>query len=114
MHVGDHCTPGLEAIDPGQCVVDAEVARMRHVAQAVGRSRDRDFQRVPALARDVADVGCIGGVADAIAERRNVCRVHVEGGQREGAALPFDAAALAALDRMLGQDRRIVAARRRD
>jgi hypothetical protein len=35
MHVGDDGPARLEAVDPGQRVVDAEMAGMRRIAQAV-------------------------------------------------------------------------------
>src|ERR1700744_1016936 len=35
VHVGDDGTLRLEALDPGQCVVDTEMAGMRPIAQSV-------------------------------------------------------------------------------
>src|ERR1700722_2389935 len=90
------------------------MAGMRRITQAVDDPEIEIFEISPTRRRDVADIGRIGGIADAITERRNVAVLHDEGRQRQRAALPLDAAAFAGLDRMMVEDRRVVAARRRD
>src|SRR5438105_4000688 len=90
------------------------MARVRRIAQPVNDPEIEVFEATPALARDVADVGRVYGISNAITERRNIAVLYGEGGQRHRPALPFDGLALARLDRMLIQDWRIIAAGRRD
>src|SRR4051794_16931083 len=56
-HVGDDGALRPEAFDPGQRVVDAEMAGMASVAQAIDDPEIEILQRAPALARDVVEVG---------------------------------------------------------
>ena len=83
------------------------------IAQPVDDPEFEIFQKRPAFGRDVADIRRIGGVADPIAERRNIAVLQDERRKRHRTALPFDGAAFAGFDRVMVQDRRIVAARRR-
>ena len=115
MHVGDDGAARLEAIDPGQRVVDAEMAGMPGIAQPVDDPEFEMFQKRPARGRDVADIGRVGGLADPIAERRNIAVLQEERRKRHRTALPFDGAAFAGLDRHDGPgsaDSRCLAARR--
>src|ERR1700730_10406090 len=65
----------------------------------------------PALSRDVVDIWRIGGIAEAITERRNIAVSQNERRERHRNALPFDGAALTGFDEVTVQDRRIVAFR---
>src|SRR5262249_29944653 len=94
--------------------VDTEMARMDVVAQAVDDPEIEIFEQRPAFTRDVADIGRIGGVRDAIAERWYLAVLEQKGGEFERASLPFGGMALSGLDRMTCEDWRIVAALRRD
>src|SRR2546423_12557801 len=114
MHVGDHGALGLESLDPGQRIVDAEMAGMAGITQPVYDPELEIFKAGPALAGDIADIGRIGGVADAIAQRRDVTVLDVERRERHRTALPCNGAALAGFDRMTIEDRWIVAAFGRD
>src|SRR5215475_14457365 len=114
VHVGDDRALRLEAVDPGQRVVDAEMAGMGGVTKAVDDPEIEIFEERPALAPDVAEVRRIGGIRDTKAERRYLAVLEQEGGEFDRAALPFGGVALAGLDRMTRQDRRIVAALRGD
>src|SRR4051794_25251905 len=114
MHVGDHGALRLEALDPGQRIVDAEMAGMRRIAQSVDDPEIEILQRRPALFRNIADIRRIGGVANAVAERGDVAVLHDKRRQRQRPALALDGMAFTGLDRMLVEDRRILAARRRD
>src|SRR6266404_4820222 len=113
MHIGDDGLARLEAVDPGQRVIDTKMAGMAGIAQPVDDPEIEILKIRPALGRDVADIGCVGGRADAIPERRDVAVLQKEGGNLDGTTLPFDNLALAGFDRMLREDRRIFAARRR-
>src|SRR5260370_40115222 len=86
---------------------------MPGITQPVDNPEIEIFQMMPALARDVADIRCVSGVADAITERRDVAMLQKEGGNHNRAALPFDGLAVSAFDRMTIEDWRITAARRR-
>src|SRR6266550_8838404 len=86
---------------------------MPGIAEPVDDPEIEIFQMMPALARNVVDIRLIGGVTDTITERRNVAMLQKEGRNHYSAPLPFDGLALAAFDRMLVEDRRIGAARRR-
>ena len=57
------------------------------VAQAIDDPEIEIFQGAPALARDVAEVGRVGGIADAIAERGMLPCCDQEGRQRHRTAL---------------------------
>ena len=87
---------------------------MRRIAQPVNNPEIEIFQRRPAFGGDIAEIGGIGGIANAVAERGDVAVLQVEGGERDRPALAEDLLALACFDRMPGQDRRIFAAFRRD
>src|SRR4030081_3163994 len=113
MHVGDDGASRLEPVDPRQRVIDAEVAGMCGVAQPINNPEIEIFEMRPALARNVADIWRIGGIGDAITERRYVAVLEKKRRERKRTALPFDGAAFAGLDSVMVQDRRIVAARRR-
>ena len=104
---------GLKRSIQRKRVADAEVARMRRVTQPVDDPEIEILDRAPARRGNVADVGRIGGIRDAIAERRDVAVLHDEGRQRHRPARALDRLALAGLDRMAVEDRRIVAAGRR-
>jgi hypothetical protein len=67
MHVGDDGAARLEAVDPGQRVIDAEMAGVAGIAQPVDDPEIEILQERPALGRNVAEVGRIGGVADPVA-----------------------------------------------
>src|SRR5262249_9536249 len=102
------------SIDPGERIIDTEMAGMGRIAQAVNNPEVEVFQQGPALARDVAEIGRVGGVADAKPERWNPAVLEKEGRQRYGTALPFDGAALGGLDRAMFEDGRIITAGWRD
>src|SRR5580692_321668 len=114
MHVGNDGAARLETADPGQRVVDAEMAGMPGITQAVDNPEIEVFEGSPARGRDITDIGGIGGVPNAIAERLNIAMLQDERRKRQWTALPFDGPAFAGFDRVMVQDRRIVAARRRD
>ena len=95
MHVGDDGAAGLEAVDPGQRVVDAEVAGMRRKAKPVNDPEIELFQKRPALVRDVVDIWRIGSIGNPVAQRGNIAMLYVECRQRDCFALPFDGAAFA-------------------
>src|SRR4051794_12480954 len=90
------------------------MAGVAGIAQPVNNPELQVSQRRPALLGDVVEIGRVGCVAYAIAERRNMAVPYLKSRHRHRAALPFDGAALAGLDRMTVQDRRIVASLRRD
>ncbi len=69
---------GLNRSIHDKCITQAEVAGMRRVSQRVDDPQIEIFQRAPALARDVADIGRVRGVADAIAECRYVAVLQEE------------------------------------
>src|SRR5438067_944057 len=98
MHVGDDGAARLEALDPGQSVIDAEMAGMAGIAQAVDDPEIEVLQRMPALGRDIADVWRIGGIANPEAQRGDISVLHNEGRQRQRPALPVDGAALTGFD----------------
>src|ERR1700740_2766228 len=98
MHVGDDSPLGLEAVDPGKRIVDAEMARMRRVTQTIDDPEIEIFKRTPAFPGNVAEVGRISRIADAIAERRNVAVLQHERGQFHRTAPPNDLLALAVFD----------------
>src|SRR6516162_8460330 len=104
----------LEALDPGERIVHTEMAWMRRITQTIDDPEIEAFQRAPALARNVADIGRIGRIADPVAECRDIAVLHDEGGKLHRAALPQDFLALAGLNPMSGQDRWIIAALGRD
>src|SRR6478736_882327 len=83
---------------------------MPGIAQTVDDPEIEIFQMMPALARDVVDIRRIGGVGDAIPERRDVAVLQEESGNQHWAALPFDGLVPAAFDRMLVDDWRVTAA----
>ena len=89
MHVGDDGALRLEALDPGQRIVDAEMAGVAGIAQPVDDPEIEVFQGRPALLRDVVEIGRVGGVPDTIAQRGNVAVVNQKGGKLYRAALPF-------------------------
>ena len=59
---------GCEPLDGFESIVDAEVPRVRLLAEGVEHQDVEILQQRPALARDLADVGAVGDVADAEAE----------------------------------------------
>ena len=85
----------LEAVYPGQRVVDAEVAGMRRKAKPVNDPEIELFQKRPALVRDVVDIWRIGSIGNPVAQRGNIAMLYVECRQRDCFALPFDGAAFA-------------------
>ena len=68
----------LEAIDPGQRVLHAEVAGMRRKAKPVNDPEIELFQKRPALVRDVIDIRRIGSIGDPVAQRRNIAMLYRE------------------------------------
>src|SRR5262249_51656779 len=90
------------------------MAGMRCITQTVDDPEVEVFERAPAFAGDVADIRRIGGISNAIAERGDVAVLRVERGQRHRTALAKNLPALAGLDSMPRQDRRVIAALRRD
>src|SRR6202022_842996 len=84
---------------------------MPGITQPVDNPEIEIFQMRPALARDVVDIWRIGGIAEAITERRNIAVSQNERRKRHRTALPFDGAALTGFDEVTVQDRRIVAFR---
>src|SRR5436305_8852684 len=78
MHVGDDGTARLEAVYPGQRVVDAEVAGMRCKAKPVNDPEVELLQKRPALVGDVIEIWRIGSIGDPVAERRNVAMLYHE------------------------------------
>src|ERR1700760_2290036 len=57
MHVGDDRAPRLEALDPGQRVAQAEMARMGRVTQAIDDPQIELLEQRPARFWNIADVG---------------------------------------------------------
>src|SRR4051794_13237628 len=90
------------------------MAGMAGIAQPVDDPEVEVFQRRPAFRRDIVEVGRIGRGPDTEAKRGNPAVVNQEGGKFYRTALPFGLMTLARFDRMARQDRRIVAALRRD
>src|SRR5262245_9305054 len=111
MEIGQDRAPGIDAPDPGQRIIDAEMARMRAVAQ---RIHDPDFgprERSHARLRQAAQVAGIGKRAEAKTQRRNIAVLLQDGQGLDRTALPVDAQAPAWLEPVLGHDRRVLAAR---
>ena len=75
MHIGQDRPPGLDALDPGHCVVHAEVARMRLVAQRIHDPEIETRQGFYARVRQVDEVARIGDRAEAKTQRRKVAMV---------------------------------------
>ena len=65
------------------------MAGMAGIAQPVDDPEVEIFQRRPALRGNVVEVGRVGGVADAKAERGDIAVVNQEGGKCYRTALPF-------------------------
>src|SRR6185312_14720603 len=99
---------------PRQGVIDAEMAGMPGIAQPVDDPELEVFQVTPTIGRNVAHIGRIGSIADPVTERLNLAVLQAEGRERDRTALPVDGAAFSGFDREIVEDRRIVAARRRD
>ena len=94
-------------------VGDAEVARMRMVAQRVDDPQIEPGQRLDARGRHVVQVARIGERAEAEAERLDVAVVLQERQRLDRPALPVDRQrASPALSSCMFEDRRIVAAGR--
>ena len=83
MHVGQDRALRLHARDPGERIRDAEMARVRTVAQRVDDPDRKAGHRRQARLRQVVQVRRIRHVAEAESERRNVAVVLAERQRRE-------------------------------
>ena len=114
MQVGQDRALGLDALDPGERLGQAEMARMRRVAQRVDDPDVEPGQRRGAFGRQVAEVAGIGEAAEAEAERGDVAVLLQDGQGGDRAALPRRSSpAVPGAIAVLGDDRRIFAAGRR-
>ena len=113
VQIGQDGAARLEPLDPGERVVEREMARVRPVAQRIDDPDVEAGERRDALRRQAAQVARIGEVAEAEAEEAmSPCSCRI-GSAVIGAALPLDGDGLAGRQPVLGDDRRIVAAGRR-
>src|SRR5438270_13352654 len=88
------------------------MARVRRKAQSADDPENEVFEVMRALAREVAAVGGLEGIADSIAQGSNIAMLREQGGYRDLSALPFNGSALAGFDWEMIADRGIFAARR--
>ena len=105
---------GLSRSIQASASVEAEMARMRLVAQRIDDPEVEPGERRDALVRQVAEVARIGQAAEAEAERGDVAMLLQERQRGDRAALPRRSSpACPAASRCSFEDRRIVAAGRR-
>ena len=103
MQVGQDRALRLDPGDPGQRLVEIEMARMRRLAQRVDDPDVEAGQRRDAFGRQALDVGGIGHVAEAEAERGDVAVLLQDRQGLDRAALPLDGDRLARHQPLLGQ-----------
>ena len=115
VHVGQDGAARLDALDPCQRVVEREMAWMRPVAQRVDDPEIETCQGRDALRRDVAEIGRIGEVAEPKAKRRDIAVLLQDTAEPSiGPPCPSMVTGVPAVSRCSVEDRRIVAAGRRD
>ena len=79
---------GLDALDPGERVGDAEMARVRRVAQRIDDPQIEPGERLGARVRHVDQVAGICDIAEAEAERLDVAVLLQERQRRDRPARP--------------------------
>ena len=69
MHMGEHRALRIDSLNPGKCLLDAEVTRMPRIAQRVEDPDIEVFEISKRVLRQIADIWLIGDAAEAEAER---------------------------------------------
>jgi hypothetical protein len=113
MKVGQDRPGRLNPFDPRQCIVDAEMARMRLISERIHDPDIDPCQGSYAGLGQAAQVTGIGQGAEPEAQGRNIPVLLEDGEDHDRTALPVDGDRLAGLEPMLGHDRGVFTAGRR-
>ena len=69
MHMGEHRPLRFDSPDPGKRLIDAEMARMPHIAERIDDPHIEVLEVFERFLGQIADVRRIGDAAEAKAER---------------------------------------------